>query len=76
LFNSRKSSIVADSLNQFGDFPSGKILPASFKDTANALENKAFSTKDSLLVIDDYHPSATILEGRNMEQLAQQLLRG
>ncbi|WP_028988094.1 DUF927 domain-containing protein [Thermicanus aegyptius] len=72
----RKSSIVALFLNHFGTFANGKELPAGFKDTSNALEKKAFTTKDSLLVVDDYHPKATIHEARQMEQLAQQLLRG
>jgi hypothetical protein len=72
----RKSSVAALFLNHFGHFPNGKTLPASFKDTANALEKKAFITKDSILVVDDYHPKATVQETKQMEQLAQQLLRG
>lgn len=72
----RKSSVAACFLSHFGSFSSGKAMPASFKDTANALEKKAFLTKDSLLVIDDFHPTMTSLEGQQMEQKAQMILRG
>lgn len=70
-----KSTLAALLLCYFGDF-TGKSLPASFKDTSNSLEKKAFLTKDSLLVVDDYHPTASQQEARKMEQAAQQLLRG
>lgn len=72
---SMKSTLSALLLCHFGNF-TGKNLPASFKDTGNSLEKKAFLTKDSLLVVDDYHPTASQLEARKMEQTAQQLLRG
>jgi hypothetical protein len=72
----RKSTITALFMNHFGVFPDGKSLPANFKDTANALEKKAFATKDSILVVDDFHPKATQTELRHMEGIAQQLLRG
>lgn len=70
-----KSTLAALFLSHFGEF-TGKNLPASFKDTGNSLEKKAFLTKDSLLVVDDYHPSSGQLEARKMEQAAQQILRG
>ncbi|MEH6957258.1 hypothetical protein [Neobacillus drentensis] len=72
----RKSTLAACFLSHFGSFLSGKDLPASFKDTANAIEKKAFLTKDSLLVIDDFHPTLTAYEGQRMEQTAQMILRG
>lgn len=72
----RKSTLAAAFLSHFGNFPNGKTLPASFKDTANAIEKKSFVAKDTILLVDDYHPSATIQEGKRMEQIAQQLLRG
>ena len=49
-------------------------LPATFKDTVNALEKKAYLVKDSLLVIDDFHPSDH--DRKPMEQKAEYLLRG
>ncbi|MGG3887332.1 bifunctional DNA primase/polymerase [Brevibacillus panacihumi] len=71
---SRKTSLSLVFLSHFGRFNS-KSPPASFKDTANALERRAFSTKDTLLLIDDYHPEASKYESQKMEQIAQRLLR-
>lgn len=73
LSGSRKSTIAGCVLNHFGDF-GNKSLPATFKDTVNALEKKAYLVKDSLLVIDDFHP--TDHERKPMEQKAEYLLRG
>jgi hypothetical protein len=73
---SRKSSLAACYHSHFGLFSSGKDLPASFRDTMNAIEKKAFITKDSLLVVDDYHPTYSSQESKRMEQIAQQILRG
>jgi hypothetical protein len=73
---SKKSSLTACVQSHFGSFTSGKDLPASFRDTMNAIEKKAFLTKDSLLVIDDYHPTYSSQESKRMEQIAQQILRG
>lgn len=71
---SRKTSLSMLFLSHFGDF-FGKNPPASFKDTANALERRSFATKDSLLLIDDYHPAASKSEAQNMAQTAQKVLR-
>ncbi len=73
---SKKSSLAACFQSHFGSFMSGKDLPASFRDTMNAIEKKAFVTKDSLLVVDDYHPTYSSQESKRMEQIAQQILRG
>lgn len=51
-----KSTIAALTLCHFGEF-TAKSLPGSFKDTSNALEAKAFILKDTLNVIDDFHPT-------------------
>lgn len=53
----------------------GKSPPASFKDTANALEKRGFSTKDTVLLVDDYHPESSKYESQKMAQIAQRLLR-
>ena len=72
---SMKSTLVALFLSHFGDF-TNKNLPASFKDTANALERKGFFTKDSILCVDDYHPSHSQFEAQKMRSIAEMLLRG
>ncbi|GAF26896.1 predicted P-loop ATPase and inactivated derivatives [Moorella thermoacetica Y72] len=69
-----KSTLAALFLSHYGCF-NGKTLPGSFKDTSNALEKKAFAAKDTLLVVDDFHPVASPNEARKMETAAQALLR-
>lgn len=71
---SRKTSLGQLFLSHFGNFVS-KTPPASFKDSAGNLERKAFSTKDTLILIDDYHPEASRYESLKMIQLAQRILR-
>ena len=70
-----KSTLASLYLSCFGDF-NGKTLPASFKDTGNAIEKKSFLCKDTLIVVDDYHPTASKNEAQKMESIAQQILRG
>ncbi len=72
---SMKSSLAAVALSHFGEF-SALNLPASFKDTTNSLERKGFLLKDSLLVVDDFHPSATRAEAMEMAKKAQAVFRG
>ncbi|WP_027400087.1 bifunctional DNA primase/polymerase [Anaerovorax odorimutans] len=69
----RKTTTALLFLNHFGIFNS--TPPASFKDTANAIERKAFATKDALLLIDDYHPESVKNEANKMSYIAQRVLR-
>lgn len=71
----RKTSLALIIQSFFGDFGTTSP-PSSFKDTANAIELKAFKTKDSLLLVDDFHPQSTTAEARAMQQNFQKLLRG
>lgn len=71
---SRKTTLAKLFLCHFGNLL--ERPPANFKDTANSLERRSFDTKDSLLLIDDYHPTSTPQEAKAMTQLAQQILRG
>ncbi len=68
-----KSTISALFLSFFGNF-SGTELPMSFLDTANAIVNKAFAIKDSLICIDDYKPSSRS-DVNIMDKTAQNLVR-
>lgn len=70
----RKTTLAKLFLSHFGDLL--EHPPASFKDTANSVEKRGFDTKDSLLLIDDFHPTGSPQEKRAMEHLAQQILRG
>ncbi|MCT1398098.1 bifunctional DNA primase/polymerase [Paenibacillus sp. p3-SID867] len=71
---SRKTTLAKLFLSHFGDLL--EHPPASFKDTANSVEKRGFDAKDSLLLIDDYHPTSSPKEKLSMELLAQQILRG
>lgn len=70
----RKSTLTALALSHFGQF-TGKSLPASFNDTSNYIRKKAFYLKDCLLAVDDYHPSTSPMEKRQMARTAQELSR-
>ena len=74
LTGSRKTSASLAFLNHFGNF-SSNIAPASFKDTANAIELKAHTLKDSLLLIDDYHPNIDGSDARKLASTAERILR-
>ncbi len=71
---SRKSTLAALMLSFFGSFTAAS-LPANFKDTANALEKKGYILKDMLMIVDDFHPAATMNERRTMEQTMQSISR-
>lgn len=70
----RKTSLGMVYLSHFCGMV-GKSPPASFKDTANALERRGFATKDTLLLVDDYHPEFSKYEDQKMTHIAQRLLR-
>ncbi|MDQ5983889.1 MAG: DNA primase [Eubacteriales bacterium SKADARSKE-1] len=49
--------------------------PANFHSTSNAIEKMAFTLKDTLLLVDDYHPT-TALDKKRMDSICQRLARG
>jgi len=71
---SRKTSLSMLFLSHFGNFVRDNP-PASFRDTANALEKRTSLTKDCLIIVDDYHPSSSQAEAKQLEDKAQKLLR-
>lgn len=74
LTGSRKTSLALATLNHFGNFTSN-TPPATFKDTHNSIEVKMFLAKDSLLVIDDFHPVVDSVQARQMKSTAENILR-
>ena len=74
LTGAMKSTLAALFLSFFGQFDS-RSLPGNFRDTANSLEKRAFACKDSLIVVDDFHPVSSDAEARRMQESAQKLLR-
>lgn len=71
----RKSTVAALGLSHFGSSFSNTHMPASFKDTGNAIGRKAFLLKDMPLLVDDLHPTASPQERRRMDSVAQSIAR-
>ena len=69
-----KSTAAALALSHFGNFHA-KNAPASFNDTGNQIRKKAFLVKDMPILVDDYHPSLSVQEKRQMAATAQTLSR-
>ena len=69
-----KSTAAALALSHFGNFHA-KNPPASFSSTGNQIRTEAFLAKDVPLLVDDYHPTTSMQEKRQMAAIAQQLSR-
>jgi hypothetical protein len=69
-----KSTLAVLALSHFGDFED-IIKLSNLEDTSNALEKRAFTLKDALMVLDDYHPSSSHHEGLKMESTLQRTIR-
>ncbi len=71
---SMKSTLAGLILSHFGNF-NNTNLPMSFRDTANSIVRKAFLLKDTLTVIDDFHPSS-LADEKTLTNTAQTIARG
>ncbi len=71
---SKKSTLAALMMSFFGRFTLTD-LPMSFHDTANSIIYNAFTLKDVLTVVDDYHPTAR-RDAETMRSIMQTLARG
>jgi hypothetical protein len=69
-----KTTVAITMLSHFGHFDSIHGL-SNFDDTANALTKRAFTLKDTLLVLDDFHPSNRKTDSQQMENIAQRVIR-
>lgn len=69
-----KTAMAILLLSFFGQFNSITNL-SNFDDTSNALTKRAFTLKDTLLIIDDFHPSNKRMDAQQMESLAQKIIR-
>ncbi len=70
---SRKSTLAALFLSFFGRF-TGAELPLSFRDTGNSILHNAFTLKDVLTCIDDFHPAGR-QEEQKLTATAQSVMR-
>jgi len=69
-----KSTLAVLALSHFGHFPGVEGL-SNFSDTVGILEKRSFTLKDTLHLIDDYHPSSNKRNHEGMENTAQRLIR-
>ena len=71
-----KSELAALAQAHFGAGFNSRRLPASWADTANMLEKKAFLAKDAVLVVDDFAPAGTTADVQRLHREADRLFRG
>ena len=71
-----KSELAAVAQAHFGAGFNSRRLPASWADTANMLEKKAFLAKDAVLVVDDFAPAGTTADVQRLHREADRLFRG
>lgn len=69
-----KTSTAIAIMSHFGNFTSISNL-SNFDDTANNIEKKAFILKDTIMCLDDFHPSSRKHESQNKENIAQRIIR-
>ena len=69
-----KSTVGIIMLGHFGNFSTICGLN-NFDDSPNAIEKRAFILKDTLLLLDDYHPSSRRQDAQAKESLAQRIIR-
>lgn len=69
-----KTTAALLALGHFGNFSGAESL-SNFEDTPGILEKRSFVLKDSLHVIDDYHPSANRKAAESKENIAQRMIR-
>jgi hypothetical protein len=69
-----KTTIGLLALSHFGTFSGAESL-SNFDDTVGILEKRAFTLKDTLHIIDDYHPSANRKAAESKEAVAQRMIR-
>jgi Toprim domain len=70
-----KTELAALAQAHFGAAFNGRRLPASWADTANMLEKKAFLAKDAVLVVDDFAPAGTTADLQRLHREADRLFR-
>ncbi len=70
-----KTALAALVQQHYGQALDARHLPASWSSTANALEAQAFTTKDAVMVVDDFAPHGSTAEQHQLHGKADRLLR-
>jgi hypothetical protein len=69
-----KTTLATLAQSFFGDFADASKL-SNFDDTVRSIEKRAFTLKDTLMVLDDYHPSRNRHDAHQKETTAQEVIR-
>ncbi|OWK45589.1 DUF3854 domain-containing protein [Fimbriiglobus ruber] len=72
----QKSELAALAQQHYGASMTRGQLPGNWSSTDNALEGLAFTVKDTVLVIDDFAPSASRADTDRQQRAAERLIRG
>ena len=70
---SLKTTLCVDLLNHWGNYTINNLN--NFSDTYGHLSKRAFTLKDTLFLLDDYHPSNQKRDAGNMESTLEKLIR-
>ena len=70
-----KSEVAALAQQHYGAAMNSRRLPGNFASTANSLEVLAFSTKDTLIVMDDFSPHGSMQDIARYHAVAERILR-
>jgi hypothetical protein len=71
-----KSEICSLFQSHYGEGMDARHLPASWSSTSNAVEALAYYAKDAVMVVDDFVPHGTAYHVRNLQAMADRLIRG
>jgi hypothetical protein len=71
----RKTALCVEALRHFGPGFAWERLPAAWSDTENRLEERAYLTKDAMLLVDDYAPQGVGHDAQLYTTRASRFLR-
>lgn len=71
-----KTELATLAQQHFGAGLAHERLPATWKDTSNALEELAHKCKDAVLAVDDFAPTGALGDVQRLHHEADRLLRG
>lgn len=70
-----KSELTSLFQSHYGEEMDARHLPASWSSTPNALEHLAYRAKDAIMALDDFVPTGTAWQVRQLQKNADQIIR-
>jgi hypothetical protein len=71
-----KSELASLIQSHYGEKMHAKALPASWSSTANAVEALCYRAKNAIITLDDFVPTGTAWQVRQLQKTADQIVRG